>query len=293
MFLRSTPLLFFSFFILSYSLGAAEYLKSNYYVKSDTIMLSDIIPQPKRDFKIYEMAYTKNVKRVKEQELLDLLKEHGYSGYDAKHSYIQFTKKSPIDMQKIEKELIAHYKRHYKSIDIKSLTLEPRAYLEELPKTYEFGISKRSHLSNRGYCYIYTLDKKKIFFDYTLHATLSIYFSRGAIQKGAKLSSLNTHKKSIMLQRLRAMPIEEIKSNSLEAKHNIQSQTILTSRDVTALYLVRRGATVTVSLTNSGIDISFSAKALSSGRDGDIITVVNSNDKKIKVRVVGPNRAEM
>ena len=68
---------------------------------------------------------------------------------------------------------------------------------------------------------------------------------------------------------------------------------LITSRDVTGLYLVKRGESVNVTLKSSGIDISFSAKALTSGRAGDMISVLRSEGKKIKVRVIGKNRAEM
>lgn len=281
------------FFFLVCSLGAAEYLKSNYYVQTDSVMLSDLVAHPKNDLQLFEIQENKHTKRVKADELLELLKKYGYKEYKSKHNYVQFSKKSPINTQKIEKKLIQHYKSRYSSIDIKSLTLTPRSYIETLPKKYSFGISRRAHLSNRGYCYIYTPDKKKIFFNYTLFATIDAYVSKEEIQRGTELDMLNTKKKSIMLDKFRAMPLQEIQPHTLEATHLIRSHTTLTSRDVTELYMVRRGATVSVMLKNSGINISFSAKALTSGRRGDTITVMNSNDKKIKVRVVGFNRAEM
>ena len=284
---------FLLFLLFSCSLGATEYLQSNYYIKGDSIMLSDIVKEPDNDARLYAIQENKYTKRIKANELLKVLKEHGYKEYDAKHSYVQFTKKSPIDTQKIEAKLIQHYKSKYKSIKIKSLSLAPKTYLEKLPQTYTFGISRHSHLSNRDYCHISTPDKKKIFFSYALHATIDVYMSRDDINRGTELSNLNTKKKSIMLDKFRAKPLETIEPHTLEAKHKIRNNTILTSRDVVDLYLVRRGATVSVSLKNSGINISFSAQALTSGRDGDTITVQNANGKKIKVRVVGHNRAEM
>jgi flagella basal body P-ring formation protein FlgA len=262
-------------------------------VKANSIMLSDLVPEPQKDVKLYTIRENKYTKRVKAKELLTRLQTYGYQDYDSKHHYVQFTKKSPINTQKIKTKLIQHYKNRYKSIKIKSLTLVPRTYLEKLPQVYAFGISKREHLSNKGYCYIFTPNKKKIFFNYTLYATVDVFVSKGDIDRGTELSNLNTKKKSIMLNKFRAMPLEEIRAHTLEAKHRIKSEDVLTSRDAVGLHLVRRGATVSVSLKNNGINISFLAEALTNGRDGDTITVLNRNGKKIKVRVIGHNRAEM
>lgn len=284
---------FLLFLLLGCSLWAAQDLQSNYYTDSDSVMLSDIVKNPDKDLQLYTIQENKHTKRVKSDNLLKLLKKHGYTQYSAKNSYVQFTKKSPIDTQKIKTKLIQHYKSRYKSIEIKSLTLSPRGYIEQLPKIYAFGIDSREHLSNEGYCYIYTPDKKKIFFSYTMYAMLSVYVSRDNISRGTELSNLNTKKKSIMLNKFRAMPLESIEEHTLEAKHRIKSNTVLTTRDAVGLYLVKRGATVSVSLKNNGINISFVAKAVTSGRFGDIITVQNSKEKKIKVRVIGQNRAEM
>lgn len=293
MIFRDKLFLLVSFFILGLAPLGAEPLLSNYFVVGEKIMLSDIVKNPKSDSQLYRFDFTKNIKRVKADDVLALLKKHGYHHYDSKHHYIQFTKKSPIDTSEIEQALINHYKSKYKSIKIESLQLAPRTYTQTLPKSYEFGISKRSHLSNEGYCFISTPDKKKIFFDYTIKASLSLYFSRVTIERGSELDALNTLKKSIMLQRFSAMPIEEIAPHSLEAKRNIRSDTPLTSRDVTALYLIKRGDRVSVSLNNSGIRISFSAKALESGRMGESIRVLGNNDKEIRVKIIGKNRAEM
>jgi len=281
------------FLILSSSLWATKYLQSDYYTKTDSVMLSDIIQNPTKDFKLYDIRENKHTKRVKAEKLLKLLKKHGYTEFDSKDNYIQFNKKSPINLQKIREKLIQHYKSKYKNITIKSLTLEPKTYLETLPSAYAFGINKRAHLSNKDYCYIYTPEKKKIFFSYVLHAFIDVYVSKSEIDRGTELSNLNTKKKSIMLNKFRALPLSKIEEHTLEAKHRIRANSIITSRDAIGLYLVRRGAMVSVSLKNSGINISFLAEALTSGREGDIITVQNKNDKKIKVRVSGHNRAEM
>ena len=294
MVLRLQTLLFFSLFFLGFFTQAqAQALHSNYYVEGESIRLSDIVANPKNDPQIYKFDYTKNIKRVKSDDLLRLLKKHGYHNYTSQHHYVQFTKKSPIDTTEIEESLKKHYRSKYKSIRIKSLHVAPRTYTQRLPQEYTFGIAKRSHLASEGHCYIITPDKKKIFFDYSIEASLSLYFSRETIERGSELDALNTEKKSIMLQRFSAMPLEEIDEHSLEAKRKIRAKRLITSRDVQKLYMVKRGETISVSLKNSGISISFSAKALESGREGETIRVLGNNAKELRVRVTGKNRGEI
>jgi len=283
----------FLLFVLSCSLGATEYLKSNYFVTTDFIQLSDIVKNPKKDFILYKLEANKHIKRVKASQLLKKLKQHGYKEYLSKHSYIQFNKKSPINTDTIRQRLIEHYKQKYKSIQIKSLMLEPRSYRESLPTEYSFGIDEKEYLSNKGHCFVITPQKKKIFFNYEFFASVDVYHARKNISRGEELSRFNLKKKSIMLNRFRASPLESLQTGKYEAKHRIKNGNIVTSRDIIGLYLVKRGATVTVTLKNKGINISFSAQALTSGRDGELITVLKSNNKKIKVRVNGKNRAEM
>jgi flagella basal body P-ring formation protein FlgA len=48
-----------------------------------------------------------------------------------------------------------------------------------------------------------------------------------------------------------------------------------------------------VSLNSNNISISFTVKALEDGKVNDIIRVEKSNGKRLRVRVIGKNKAEM
>jgi flagella basal body P-ring formation protein FlgA len=89
------------------------------------------------------------------------------------------------------------------------------------------------------------------------------------------------------------MPILELPKERYEAKHRLKKFTILTKRDVTALFLVRRGTYVTVTLQDEGVNIVFSARAIQNGRYGDTIAVIHNNKKKIYVTVTGKNRVKV
>ena len=257
-------------------------------------MLSDIVHVNKEnDKKLFTIDQSRHSKRVKKDKLLQILKQNGFDQYTAKSSYIQFTKKSPIDTTKIKKKIRQFYQNKYQEIQISSITLMPLHYLSELPNSYTVHLNKRAYLMNKGVVHIKTLDNKKIFFQYHIKATLPVITARVDIKKESEIQRLNTRKKSIMLNKFRAMPLQSLHVSEYQAKHNIKADTILTKRDVLGLYLVKRGANVNVNLKSQGISIFFSAKALQNGRLGDTISVRKNNTKSLRVVVTGKNKAEI
>lgn len=287
------PLKILLFLFLSLHLFADIGLKSNYYVDSKSIMLSDVVENTKEDIQLFKIDENRYSIRVKSKKLLQVLKNNGIQNYSSKHSYIQFTKKSPINVDKIKSALKKEYEERYNKIDIESIFVEPRGYLSNLPDNYETVISPKTHLFNSGTIYIKTDERKKLFFNYKVVAKVEIYEARKEIRKGIELSNINCKKKSIILNKFRARPLQSIEKGTLESKHRIKVGTVLTQRDVQGLYLIKRDSDVNVALNSSALSISFSAKALQNGRLGDNIKVLKSNGRKIKVIVTGRHRAEV
>ncbi|MCF6310628.1 MAG: flagellar basal body P-ring formation chaperone FlgA [Sulfurimonas sp.] len=275
------------------NLYAGNTLSGKYYVNSRSINLSNVIQNPKNDFNIFTIEKNRYTKRVKTKNLIKLLETHGYKNYNSKSNYINFILKSPIDTSKIERSIKEYYQKQYENIEITNVSAEPRSHITALPKNYMVNIRNRNFLSRDGTVNIKTSDNKKIFFNYNITATLPVYISRKKIKKDVKLSAINTSKKSIILDKFRAKPIQSINGNFLQSKHHISKGKILTVRDVEALSVVKRNSFVTVSLNSDNMAITFSAKALQDGKVNDIIKVQKSNGKKLKVKVIGKNRAEM
>lgn len=278
--------------LLSPTLFATQ-LQSNYFIQSDVVKLSDIIPNPKEEIELFTINKHRHTKRVKTKELLKTLQKLGYKKVSAKHNYIQFTKKSPINTALIRLAIQNNYLKAYPNIKILSISVAPRSYMEKLPKEYEVVLNKKAYLKSHSTLYIKTLDRKKIFFNYTIKAKLNIIKAKVAIKKGDELSHLNTKNDSIMLDKFQAMPLLSIKKSTYEAKHKIKADSILTSRDVVGLFLIKRGNSVNVTVVDANIALSFTAKAKQNGRLGETITLLNSYGKKIKATVVGKNRAEI
>lgn len=284
----------FIFFILLFTqLYADTTLNSTYYINSNDIYISTMIKNPPRNKLIYKIEPNRYTKRVKSKEMLQTLKEHGYRKISATSRYIKFIKKSPIDTSNISLEIKDYYLDKYAQIDIKDIKVHPRAYITSLPLDYSVEIREKNYLSRSGIVSIKTPQNKKIFFNYDVSATLWIYLSKKQIKKDVELSALNTIKKSIILDRFMAKPIQKLDAHTLQGKRHIKKDKIITTRDVEILNLVKKNSYINVSLNSKNMSISFSAKALQSGKLNDIITVQKSSGKRLKVRVNGKNRAEI
>ncbi len=282
----------FIFSLLFSTLQANQELQHRYSVTGKDIMLSDIVGGLEEDVLLFHISPSRHSKRVKSKELLKLLKKYGYTNFLARYTYVQFTQKSPIDIDKIKNSLIEYYQEKYKDIKIKRVDLLQDKYMTHLPKEYRVCFSRNAYLSRKGVLYIETPENKKIFFNYNIYAKLNLYETKKRIKKGEELSRLNCKKKSIILEKFKAMPLMELPRARYEAKHRLKKLSPLTQRDVVGLFLIKRGSYVNVDLQDEGIHITFNAKALQSGRYGDNITVINQSKKKIHVRVIGKNRAE-
>jgi len=166
---------FFLMLIFSTNLLAINYLSSNYYIKSNNIMLSDIVTSSnKKDIKLFTIRTNNHILRVNAKRLLILLSKYGFNNYNSRHPYIQFTKKSPIDTTKIKNQLEKIYRNKYKSIHIKSVKITPRSYMDKLPYFDNIRLQSRSYLSKNGILYIKTKNRREIFFNYMINASLNV-----------------------------------------------------------------------------------------------------------------------
>lgn len=279
--------------LITLALYGDEVLKSDYYISTDDINLSAVVPHAKQDSKLFSLERSRYTKKIKSKELIELLKKHGYSSYTADDRYINFIKKSPIDLTNIEEKIRKLYTKKYKKIQIEAIRVMPRGYVESLTDTYIVKIEKNNHFSRSGTLYVKTTDNKKIFFDYAVEAKINIYIARNKIQRESELSLVNCKKKSIILDKFDAMPLQTLQEGMLQSKHHLRAGSIITSRDVERLRVVRRGSIVSATLDEKNMAIFFSAEALQDGILGDTITIQKNDRKRLKAKVIGKNRVEI
>jgi len=279
--------------ILFLNLHATTVLKKTYYVNSNSIKLSDIFADVKNDKIIYTFAQGKHSKRVKTSQLKKVLLSNGIKEFKSKSAYVRFIQNSPVDTSKIKELIKREYEKQYKYIDIKSVDIHSRGYIEKIPKEYTIKIQGRSYLRNNGIVIVKSSTHQDTFFDYFINAKVNVYKAKEDIKRRSELSIINTKKMMISLDSFRDMPVQEMIKSTLQSKHNIKKGTILTLRDIEKLYLVKRGSNVNVFLDNSNLSISLFAKATQNGCLGDTISVVNNDGKKINVIVTAKHTAEV
>ena len=268
-------------------------IETNYYTKNHDVNLSLLIPSISKDIRLTQIDSSKYSKKMKSKELVNLLLLHGFKGFIPKGKYVTFTKKSPVDTLVIKEWLKNLYEKKYKGIEIHSIFVNPRGYLEKLPKEYTVGIQSKSHLKNSGVVYIKSKSHRQIFFNYAIKAKVTVYTARKKIKMNEELFNRNCVKNSIMLDTFKALPVEDIQKAQFQSKHNIKKDAVITIRDVTGLFLVKRGSKVTVSLNNANMDISFIAEANQNGRYGESIYVTSTKGKKNRAVVTGRNKVEI
>jgi flagella basal body P-ring formation protein FlgA len=279
--------------LISLQLQAVMVLEKIYYVDTKSIKLNDIFNNISKDTEILKISRNKHSKKIKTSKLIKILNDYGYEDIKLKHGYVVFIQKSPIDTTKIKNYLIDYYKEHYSSIQINNIIVEPRNYMESLPKEYIIEIKSKYFLSRDGILAIKTPSRKKIFLNYFIDAKVDVYISKKKIKKKTALTEINTIKKSIILVKFKAKPIELIIANTIQAKQNISKDKILTIRNVETLSIIKKNSFINIEINENNMNIIFTAQAMQDGRYGDIIKAKKPNGKILRVKVIGKNKAEI
>ncbi len=280
--------------LLSLNLFASTLIKETYFINTNNIDSKILFPNIKKNIKLFQIPDRKNSIRIKNKQLAKILKENGFKDFKINSSYIHFKKISPIDTTKIDNFLKNHYLEMYGNINIKSIKVSPRSYLEELPSSFSIHIRTKSYLSKDGVVSIEDTKNKKIFFNYIIDADMKIVKAKINIKKGDELSVLNTKLYKVKLDKFHAKPLQKIEKSKYQAKNHIKVGKVVSIRNVEPLNLVRRGSMVSVFMYSAGINISFAAKALQNGKLNDIISIKKGNNsKKLKAKVVGYQRVEI
>ena len=284
---------FLSLILLSSLLFAQTTLESIYLVKTKEIKLSTLVKNVKQDKILFTIDRFKHSKRIKSREIVHLLKENGYKDYVAKHAYIQFMQKSPIQTKRIETFVRHYYKKYYPSMQIEKVLVTPRSYITSLPKEYTLHMQNKSFLRHHAILILKSYQGRETFFDTFVTASLSILQAKKHIKRNEELSLFNTKTRSIHFDKFHALPLMKLSTGSTQAKYSLKEGKYISSRDIRPLFLVRRGSNVNVSLDNSNMSISFVAKALQNGCYADIIQVINHKGRRIKVKITGKHQAEV
>lgn len=187
----------------------------------------------------------------------------------------------------------ALYEKSYNGIKINRISIYARGSIKPINSNFVVNIDNEKCLVKKGIVYIKTEDKKKIFFDYEIDAEVTFYVTNEVINKGVVLSTLNTQKKSMKLDKFRAMPLQTEDLSEYQSKIPLKENEMITLKNIESVILVHKDSAVNVRINDQEIAISFTAEAQKDGKLGDTIMVKKNDGKKLKARVVGKNRLEV
>lgn len=284
---------YFLLFLFMSTLLEAYTLKQNYETKSREIRASDIIKNIKNDFVLYRYDDNEHSLRVSAQSVVEHFKEQGIDIEAENVRYVNFQERSLVDLSGIKKQLKSAFLDKYPSMQIRSLEIYPRSYLTTLPDEFSLSLRNRTLLNSYSTFAIVTPEHKMLFFDYILDADIKVVMSTRDIKRHEALNAQNTQEKRITFTKFQEQPLVSLQHHQYQSKFTIQSDSILTVNDVEALSLVRRGETVVVFIEDGGVSVSFEAKALQDGKEGDVISIKRDDGKKLNARVIGKRRVEI
>lgn len=267
-------------------------LQRNYMTNSHIIYASDIIPNINKNFILTKYNEGNYKITIMANKIIKLFDKHGYK-LSSNIGYITFTQRSPIDMHKIFDKLKISFLQKYPNLDIISLKLSPISYMKKLPKLYTVMIPKYALVNDYSTIYIMTPEHREFFFNFTLNAKMNLFVAFKKISRHTKLTAMNTRTKFVNFRNFQGSPITSITNHIYQSKFTIQSGQIILKRDVEPMSLVRRGEMVTATVIDGGVSITFSAKALQSGRKGDIISILRNDSKQLRAVIIAPRMVQV
>ena len=287
-------LLRFSFVIvMSMPLFATMQLQQQYYFSITPIYSTTLFPKIKKKFILFNMNNRRTHYRIKSTQLVRRFKEYNLTVTAETIRYVNFIKKSPISTARLEQQLESRYRNAFKNLHVKKISVTPRSYLTTLPQQYQLLFSENNLYHSEGIFSIKTPEKKRLFFNYRIDATLDVYMPRRPLKRKEALTPLNTKKKQIRFERLRAAPLEQINTKAYRLKRSMKPGHIITRRDIELYPIVKRGSSVVVELKSGSVILQFSAIASQDGAKNDIITIQKKDGRRIKARVIAAGRVEM
>jgi len=203
------------------------------------------------------------------------------------------------DTKKIEKYISDKFLKTYPNMHINSLTIKRYS---KLPKDFdsyklsEIYLAKNNLKREKGNVSVtFTKNgqKRKIFYNFTLDATVDVLRANQNIQKGKTLTDDLVDFISIKFTNFYQIPITAYHLNRYKAKTSIIEGKILTYRHISKLTAVKRGDILTATLRDGGVIVSFPAQALKDAYIGDVIKIKRNHNSFFKAKIISQTQAEV
>lgn len=194
----------------------------------------------------------------------------------------------------VEARFLEHYKAH--NIKINSLEITPlisqnlaKFKLEHI----NFDLVRKTS-GNFEVQIRHNELKKRVFFSFTIDATLDALSATSSIKTGEVISEHNSTRAQIPLTRNMALPASTEIVNEYEAKSFIAGGATILPSKITPKIIVRKGDILSVAFRDGDINIVFSVRALENGAKGQNIRAENTqSNKTLRVIILNSKTAKM
>jgi flagellar basal body P-ring formation protein FlgA len=277
-------------FLLLASPSFAYFLKSNYSYDSSILYASDFFPDISDDFEVITMPDHLEHFSIAQKRLFRIFAEHNIILKGKPQGLVRFERFSDVDLSDLKDKLRAYYMKHIPYLIIKRIEIRSTRHISTLPSKYEVQFKKQLFKHHKGSFKIIS-DKERIFFNFIIHADFSMLQAKKTLTKGDIINFDNTVTALVPFKRFYPSLVSVTELGAIQSKRYIKAGKPLLSKDVTSLALVTKGSIVNIKLIEGNISIDFTATALKDARLYESIYVKKKDGSKIKVKVIGKNRA--
>lgn len=268
-------------------------LKNEYYF-NDHIITSDLLfPDISKKFEILRIPEDKNLFRIDSLVIAKTFELNGITIDTSKARFVNFVKKSPIDLSPLEHQLQSKLIEKYPDIRIDDILITPRGYLASLPKDTKGFFNDRFYLTSEGTFYIIDSSGLRRYLDYAVHATLFVLHTSQNVLRKEQLNGFNTVLKPVPFKSFKDAPLTQLPNDPFRYRSNLKANQLLTLRQIETMPLVLKGGKVIVEVKNETVIVEFGATAVQEGSLYDIITIQKNDGKRVKAKVIGENRVEL
>jgi flagella basal body P-ring formation protein FlgA len=263
------------FFLFSTLLLANELqLQESYTFDDHNIYAHDLFEGDYEDFYLFSVPEHQYQHKKAAFELIDLFAEHNISIGSNASKIITFRKEMLVSFEPLADELRQKFKAKIPTLNIKSINISPRGYINALPWEYSFEIKSFMLTRNKGSFSIYDSEnKQRHFFTFVINATIKGFVSTTKIRRNDHFTSENIAIKTIAFTKISAPLLLQQNLQNSQANQYIAPNTLLTTKHITAIPLVQKGDVITGKIIDGSIHIELPVIAQQKGFKGDTIRV--------------------
>ncbi len=292
--LFSLLLLFFSSVFITHLHAETIFLKTYYTIESDCITPKTFGVQNSEKC-LKKLPENRFRWQIPAFEIEAILENEGYEVRPPKSGIVTFERTGIRQDPEIARRIVQAYKKRYRTIDIRSVTVKPTgSKRERFTFTPQCSLKlSKSGLRRKSGTFVVKCGRKRHFFQYTLDATIGVYKANHQIKKD-KIIGLNALEYDVIpFVKLHDIPLSDPIGGRYMARQNIAPGKIVTRKMVRPIPAVTKNERVLCVYEDGPVHIEFEATAMQNGYIGDNITVKKTDGRAIRGVVTGRKRVEI